>query len=137
MGVNANVAPPLADLSLRDAVLAILSMAAVEGTTRVRLTEFYKAFAGVVDNHRDMFPPMLFTRNAYSVYSKRLDDAVQSLVGYSIELPNPELQHLEVAVDAAERHLGRLRDRYTADKINRLKPLVAEFLKSVGESADR
>lgn len=119
---------PLVQQSLRDIVLGMLSIAAVSGTTKVPLTEFYRAFEAVVEAHRDMFPPLRFTKNAYSVYSKRLDDALQSLVGYSIELPNPQLQFLEIKEDAAKRHLAWLSDKYGPDVIDNLKPLAGEFL---------
>jgi hypothetical protein len=94
--------------SLRDMVLGMLSVAAVKGTTRVPLTDFFGAFEAVVEAHPDRFPPMHFTKNACSVYSKRLDDAVQSFVGGSIELPNPSLQFLEIKQDAAKRHIAWL-----------------------------
>ncbi len=115
--------------SLRDMVLGMLSLAAVEGKSRVPLTEFYRAFEAVVDAHRDMFPPMHFTKNAYSVYSKRLDDALQSIVGFSIELPNPHLQFLEVKDDAAKRHLAWLNEKYGKDTLDKLKGLTNEFVK--------
>jgi hypothetical protein len=117
--------------SLRDLVLAILSMASVQGTNRVPLTEFYRAFADVAAKHGRVFPPMHFSKNPYSVYSKRLDEAVQSLVGYSISLPNPQLQYLEVKKAAAERHLSRLRDRYGSQAVKSLAPIVKEFLESI------
>ncbi len=101
--------------SLRDMVLAILSLASVQGTERVRLADFYGAFEGVFRAHGDAFPPMRFTRNAYSVYSKRLDDALQSLIGYSISLPNPSLQYLELKTDVAIRNLAWLRDKYGSE----------------------
>jgi hypothetical protein len=135
METSVKGAPPVQQ-SLRDMVLGMLSIAAVEGTTKVPLAEFFGAFESVVVAHPDMFPPMYFTKNAYSVYSKRLDDALQSLVGYSIELPNPQLQFLEIKKDAAKRHLTWLNDKYGADVINNLKPLAGEFLHRVARPAD-
>ena len=121
--------------SLRDMVLGMLSVAAVKGTTRVPLTDFYGAFEAVVEAHPDRFPPMHFTRNACSVYSKRLDDAVQSFVGGSIELPNPSLQFLEIKQDAARRHIAWLSDKYDTDIARNLEPLTKEFLSRVQRHA--
>lgn len=109
-------------------VLAVLSMASVQGTKRVPLTDFYAAFAGLVEAHRDLFPPMHFTKNASSISSKRLDDALQSFIGGSVELPNPRLQFLEVGDDAAKRHLAWLGDKYGQDAVNSIEPLTREFL---------
>src|SRR5712691_9087516 len=130
METSATVAPSLQE-SLRDTVLAILSLAAVEGKERVRLTDFYKAFEGVFEANKDAFPPMRFSRTSYSVYSKRLDDALQSLIGYSISLPNPSLQYLELKTDVAIRNLAWLRDKYGSE-IDRIEPLAKEFLHQVG-----
>lgn len=135
MGTSVKGAPPVQQ-SLRDMVLGMLSIAAIEGTTKIPLTEFSGAFEAVVEAHRDMFPPMHFTKNAYSVYSKRLDEALQSFIGGSIDLPNPHLQFLEVREDAAKRHLAWLKDKYGADVIDNLKPLTSEFLKHVGHPAN-
>ena len=121
--------------SLRDMVLGMLSVAAVKGTTKVPLTDFYGAFEAVVEAHPSQFPPMHFTKNACSVYSKRLDDAIQSFVGGSIELPNPRLQFLEVKVDAAKRHLAWLDEKYHTDIATDLTPLADEFLARVKEVA--
>ena len=123
---GAAIAPSLQE-SLRDMVLAILSLAAVEGTERVRLTNFYKAFEGVFNDHRNAFPPMRFSHTSYSVYSKRLDDALQSLIGFSISLPNPSLQYLELKTDLAIRNLAWLRDKY-GPEMDRIEPLAKEFL---------
>jgi hypothetical protein len=123
--------------SLRDMVLGMLSVAAVKGTTRVPLTDFFGAFEGVVEAHPDRFPPMHFTRNACSVYSKRLDDAVQSFVGGSIELPNPSLQFLEIKQDAARRHIAWLSDKYATDIASNLEPLTEEFLTRVQRCAGK
>lgn len=120
--------------SLRDMVLAILSMAAVQGTERVRLTEFYKAFEGVFEANKDAFPPMRFTRNSHSVYSKRLDGALQSLIGYSISLPNPSLQYLELKTDVAIRNLAWLRDKYGSEVVDGLAPLAGDFILRAGSS---
>jgi len=134
MGVGVR-STPLVQQSLRDTVLGMLSVAAVKGTTKVPLTEFFRAFAAVVDAHPDRFPPMHFTKNACTVYSKRLDDALQSFVGGSIELPNPSLQFLEVKEDAAKRHLAWLSDKYETDVASNLTPLTEEFLASVQRPA--
>jgi len=122
--------------SLRDMVLGMLSIAAVEGRTKVPLTEFSGAFEAVVEKYRDMFPPMRFTKNADSVYSKRLDEALQSFIGGSIDLPNPQLQFLQVEKDAAKRHLAWLNDKYGTDVVDSLKPLTKEFLAHLSSSAD-
>jgi hypothetical protein len=116
--------------SLRDIVLGILSMAAIQGTERVRLTDFYQAFERVFEAHKSTFPPMRFTKNSYSVYSKRLDDALQSLIGYSISLPNPSLQYLELKTDVAIRSLAWLRDKYGSE-VDGLEPLTKDFLREV------
>jgi hypothetical protein len=126
---------PLVQQSLRDMVLGVLSVAAVKGTTKVPLTEFFTAFEAVVGAYPDRFPPMHFTRNACSVYSKKLDDALQSFVGGSIELPNPSLQFLEVKEDAAKRHLAWLSDKYETDVASSLTPLTEEFLARVQHPA--
>jgi hypothetical protein len=122
--------------SLRDIVLGMLSHAAVEGTTRVPLGEFQRAFEVVVVGHRNMFPPMHFTKSAYSVYSKRLDDALQSVVGFSVDLPNPQLQFLEVTKDAAKRHLAWLEDKYGRSAVDKLKPLAKAFVSEAARSGD-
>jgi hypothetical protein len=127
MGASLGGAPPVQQ-SLRDMVLGMLSIAAVEGRTRVPLTEFSGAFEAVVEKHRDMFPPMRFTKNADSVYSKRLDEALQSFIGGSIDVPNPQLQFLQVEKAAARRHLAWLRDKYGTGAVDSLKPLTKEFL---------
>jgi hypothetical protein len=134
METSAGSAMPVQQ-SLRDMVLGMLSVAAVKGTTRVPLTDFFGAFEAVVEAHPDRFPPMHFTRNACSVYSKRLDDAVQSFVGGSIELPNPSLQFLEIKQDAARRHIAWLSDKYSTDIASNLEPLTEEFLTSVQRRA--
>ena len=121
--------------SLRDIVLAILSMTAVQGRERVRLTEFYRAFERVFEAHKSAFPPMRFTRNSYSVYSKRLDDAIQSLIGYSVALPNPSLQYLELKTDVAIRNLAWLRDKYGSE-VDRIEPLFREFFHNVESGTD-
>ncbi len=126
---------PLVQQSLRDTVLGILSVAAVKGTPRVPLAEFFTAFEAVVGAHPDRFPPMHFTRNACSVYSKKLDDALQSFIGGSIELPNPSLQFLEVKEDAAKRHLAWLSDKYRTDIARSLTSLTDEFLARVRRPA--
>lgn len=135
MEANAAVTPPVQE-SLRDMVLAILSLAAVQGTERVRLTDFYNAFEGVFEAHRDAFPPMRFTRNSLSVYSKGLDGALQSLIGYSISLPNPSLQYLELKTDVAIRNLAWLRDKYGSEIVDGLAPLAGEFLHQVGSGTE-
>lgn len=129
------IAPTLAD-SLKDIVLGILSAVAVRGAPRVRITEFYRGFADLVDAHKEFFPPMLFTRGSHSVYSKRLDDALQSLIGYTVALPNPQLQYLQLEKDAAARQLAWLEDKYGSEAVKIIQSLAGEFLKAVTSGAN-
>jgi len=115
------------DIPLRHLVLAILSLASQGGRARVPISKFYTGFAALVDISPKEFPPIHFVRTPHSCYSKRLDDALQGLVGYSLELPNPSLQDIEVPVDVAARHLARLQHRYGADFIKRIRPLAESF----------
>ncbi len=97
---------------LSDIVLAVLSHAATGGRTRIPLFGLYRAFGDLIDEASEEFPPMRFSRTPFSTYSKRLEDAIQALVGYAIELPNPRLRHVETAPTAAARHLRWLHEKH-------------------------
>lgn len=125
------------NLPLDDLVLAVLSLAAKKGRTKIPLKEFYKAFAQLVDEHGGLFPPMLFTETGDSAYSKRLDDALQLLLGYGVDLPNPVLRYLEVPEDVADHHLTWLHRKYDKDDfpswIDDLQPIVDQFVSKVSK----
>ena len=113
---------------LRKTVLAVLSLAAEEGQTRIPITQIYRRFADLVEKYPGLFPPMLFTKGPYSAYSKRLDDALQSLIGYDVELPNPRLQFTEISKEAAKRRLARLKDAYGEEYLAAVQPIARDFL---------
>jgi len=124
-------APLVLRNSLKDEVLGLLSDAALKGKGKIKITDFYRAFAQLAEQHPDEFPPMVFTRAGNSAYSKRLDSAVQSLVGYSVNLPNPELQYLELGADTAQRHMDWLRDTYGDDAVGGLSRLGDVLLQAL------
>jgi hypothetical protein len=113
---------------LRDTVLAILSLVSKQGKTRVPLTEIYEIFADLAEKYPDRFPGLAFMRTPFTTYSKRLDDAIQDWVGYSIDVPNPTLQYVEIGSNAAERHLTWLRDRYGSEWLDSLNIVGTEFI---------
>lgn len=117
--------------SLKDEVLGLLSDAALKGKERIKITDFYRAFAQLAEQNPNDFPPMVFTRAGNSAYSKRLDTAVQSLVGYSVNLPNPQLQYLELSRDTAQRHMDWLRDTYGEDAVVTLSRLGDVLLRAL------
>jgi len=117
--------------SLKDEVLGLLSDAAIKGTERIKITDFYRAFAQLAEQYPNEFPPMVFTRAGNSAYSKRLDSAVQSLVGYSVNLPNPQLQYLELSRDTAERHMDWLRETYGEGPVRELSRLGDVLLREL------
>jgi len=119
-------------LPLKDLVLAMLSLAAVQGKNRIPIVKFYQIFADMADDLPPMFPPLIFTRTSYSAYSKRLDDALQFWVGYGVEVPNPGLKHIQVMGESAERHLDWFKERYGEEKLEALRPLVAQFISDLG-----
>ena len=118
----------LKKVPLRYIVLGILSIAARENRPQIPVTEFYRLFAEMVDDVGESLPAMAFTRTDYSAYSKRLDEALQSLVGYSLDLPNPRLRYLELQPDAADRHLKWLDAKFEEHSlVGTLEPLVRRW----------
>lgn len=121
------------EISLKDQVLAILSLASRRGRTRIPILEFFSGFAGLADKFPDMVPDLVFNKTAYSAYSKRLDGAIQGLVGFSVDLPNPKLQCLEVTPEAADRHLAWLDEKYGHAYIRSLEPLVEALIQGLSD----
>jgi len=119
---------------LRHTVLAVLSLAAQEGQTSTPIVSFFRAFADLADQFRDALPALVFSRTAHSAYSKRLDSALQSWVGYTVGLPNPVLRNLELRPDAAARHLAWLEERYGGEYVERLRPIARKFVSIVSET---
>ncbi len=119
---------PTQVISLRDTVLGLISLMASQGRTRVPITEFFKIFGDLHEKFSSLLPPMLFTHTAHSAYSKQLDDALQSLVGYSVELPNPTLQCIELQDQVAKRHLIWLEKKFGRNFIDCLEPFARSFL---------
>ncbi|MCH7605080.1 hypothetical protein IID24_03785 [Patescibacteria group bacterium] len=118
--------PTLQQVPLQHVVLAILSLAAERGQTRMAFVDFFRAFADLKDEFGDTLPPMVFTRTVGSAaYSKRLDDALGS-IGSSIDLRLP--RHLELRQDIAHRHLRWLREKYGQERIDNLQPIVKRFI---------
>ncbi|MEK6712535.1 MAG: hypothetical protein AABZ64_18360 [Nitrospinota bacterium] len=124
------------DVPLKHMVLAILSHVAKKGGTRIPIMEVYRVFAELVDEKKEAFPPLVFTKTAYSAYSKRLDDAIQSFIGYGIELPNPSLQYAEIGEEAADRHLSWLSSKYGQDYIESLRSMADRFLSKLSCSPE-
>lgn len=122
--------------ALKDVVIAILSVAARRGSTKVPLKIVYEAFADAAEALPGVFAGVGFTRTPHYVYSKPLDSAIQEWVGYGIDVTNPELQYLEVTPEAAERHLTRLERRYGRAFLDVLSPGVDRFVEQLnsGES---
>jgi hypothetical protein len=117
----------------RHLVLALLSLASQHGRSRVPIADFFTAFAAVVDECKEQFsfPVIDFSGTPDTLYSKRLDDALQSLIGNAVALPNPELQYLEVLPDAAERHLVHLKEKYGQDYIDGLARVAEAFIQKL------
>ncbi len=116
------------EFPLRDVLLWVLSSASKRGHKKIPLTHIYGAFADLTPRHRDKLPTLVFTKTPYSAYSKRFDEALQTLVGYSVDLPNPSLQFVEVDEAVAARHMDRIAKRYAHTAIESLMPLAADFL---------
>jgi hypothetical protein len=122
---------PTRIIPLKHQVLAILSLAARQGRNRVPILDFFKAFADLTEEFGNVLPGLVFSRTAHSAYSKRLDAALQELVGSSVDIPNPKLQYLEVSSDAAGRHLVWLKEKYGEEQIDDLMPLVDFLLRKL------
>jgi hypothetical protein len=125
---------PTSIAPLKDQVLAILSLAARRGTTQVPILDFFRAFADLADEFTPMLPGLIFSRTTYSAYSKQLDTALQELVGFSVDLPNPKLQYLEVSQEAAGRHLSWLEEKYGKEYIDSLQPLAEALIQKLASS---
>ena len=106
---------------VQDLVLGILSLASDRGVTQFPLVELFHGFADLADQFPTVIP-FVFERAPYTVYSKAFDDALQSLIGYSVALPNPQLQYIELAPEAARRHVTGLRAKYGDEFISALAP---------------
>lgn len=120
---------------LNHIVIGVLSLAAQNGVTRVPNRLLYRAFADLVEQSPDSFPPMRFTRTGSSAYSKRFEDALQSLIGYSVELPNPRLKDIVTGPDAATRHLAWLEEVDGHPFIEELRLLAKEIIDKVNAAA--
>lgn len=114
-------------IPLRDLVLALIAHASRAGHKRIPISHFFVVFGSLAEDpeFRAVAPPLGFTRSPHAVYCKRLDDALQSLIGYCIELPNPSLQNLEMSQDVAERQLRWLANKYD---LGLLQPLAQKFV---------
>jgi hypothetical protein len=125
---------PTCDVPLKDQVLAMLSLAARGGTTRIPILKLFMAFADLTDSFPEKFPDLTFSRNSQSAYSKQLDSAIQERVGYSIGLPNPSLQYYEISEDSAKRHLAWLEELYGSGYLESLKPIVEVLVRKLQSS---
>lgn len=118
----------------QDLVLGILSLAADRGVTQFPLVDLFHCFADLSDQFPTVIP-FVFERAPYTVYSKAFDDALQSLVGYSVALPNPQLQYIELAPEAARRHVTGLKARYGDDFVSSLAPASQNLADKLGARA--
>ena len=121
---------------LKFVVLAMLSLASQQGQTKTPVIKLYKAIANLTEEFSGVFPPMVFTRTEYSAYSKRLDDALQELVGSSVDLPNPRLRELVLPPEIAEGHLTFLREKYGTSMIDNLQPIVERLVDEINRQPD-
>jgi hypothetical protein len=119
---------------MQDLVLGILSLAADRGVTQFPLVELFRCFADLSDRFPTVIP-FVFERAPYTVYSKAFDDALQALVGYSVDLPNPQLQYIELAPEAARRHVTGLRAKYGDGFISSLAPASQDLAGKLGARA--
>ena len=127
----------LNSVPLKHRVLAILSLAASKRRMRLPITAFYDIFATIVEQFPDMFPGLAINRTRHYAYSKQLDSALQELVGYSVDVPNPELQFVEIDPDAASRIIARLHERYSSALGSKLTPVVTVFTNKLDSISPR
>ena len=118
----------------QDLVLGILSLAADRGVTQFPLVDLFHCFADLSEQFPTLIP-FVFERAPYTVYSKAFDDALQSLVGYSVALPNPQLQYIELAPEAARRHVTGLKAKYGDEFISSLAPASQTLVHTMGARA--
>lgn len=92
------------------------------------LLNIYHIFADLSEQFPDIFPTLWFNRTTPDddyAYSKPLDSALQHLIPFSISIPSPSFQRLELTRDQAEAHLKCLQKKY---------PQVIEELAPVGKA---
>lgn len=121
---------------LEDVVLGVLSLAAQNGQTRVRIRRFYDAFGDLLEEYPQFFTGIDFARTQDYAYSKSLDSALQHWIGYGLELPNPQLQYVETDPELVADHLAWLRDEYGQEFIDELTPMAERFAISARKPED-
>jgi hypothetical protein len=118
--------------SLGQFVLAVLSLAAIQGRDKVKMSDFYSVIADCYTKFPEMFPvPMRFRIDGGSPYSERLEDALNiwlpGFIGVDI------FNRLLISPATGIRNLASLREWIGDDYIDSLGPLLDEFFVRVPE----
>jgi len=101
-------------LPLKHLLSALLASAAERGFERIKIANFFSILAELLrrEDYRSVAPPLTFRQTGEAYYSKRIDEALQSLIGYLADIPNPTMQCLLIDKSLAERQLQWLRETY-------------------------
>jgi hypothetical protein len=116
-------------LPLPDLVLALLSLAAQKGVSRVPMKCFYLVMANTRAHFPEVFTGLVFNGPPDNPYSKALDSALQRWICWGVNIVIPDGQECtEVTDKMAERHLVRLKEEYGTEVIAGLEPTVQYFI---------
>jgi hypothetical protein len=119
------------DMPLKHRLLAILSLAASRGQNRIPMKFFYQIFADLSAKFPEVLPGLDANRTPSYAYSKPLDGALQSLIGFGVNIPSPDFWGIEVSSRAAEHFVRRLEDSYGPEAIEEFGVIAEELINRV------
>jgi hypothetical protein len=123
-------------LTLKHLLSALLASAAEQGIDKIEIDTFFSILAELLrkDEYKSVAPPLAFRQTGKLYYSKRVDEALQSLVGYFVQIPNPTMQRLQVPQSLATLQLQWLREKYPDQP---WAQLAKAFVGELGKRAKR